>query len=44
MNDCFEFRGKDASPVSLNYTHNRLNNDVKEYPIFEILVKFSPAK
>lgn len=44
MNDCFEFRGKDGRPVSLNYTHNRLNNDVKEYPIFDILVKFSLAK
>lgn len=44
MNDCFKFRGKDGRPVSLNYTHNRLNNDAKEYPIFEILVKFSPTK
>lgn len=44
MNDCFEFRSKDKRLVRLNYTHNRVNNDVKEYRIFDILVKYSSGK
>lgn len=44
MNDCFEFRSKDKRPVRLNYTHNRVNNDVKEYRIFDILVKYPIGK
>ncbi len=44
MNECFAFRGKDGRTVSLNYTHNRLNNDIKTYPIFDILVKFPAAR
>lgn len=41
MNDCFEFRSKDRRVQHLHYSSNRLNNDVKEYPISEILVKYS---
>lgn len=44
MNDCFEFRSKDRRVQHLHYSSNRLNNDVKEYPISEILVKFSQTK
>lgn len=44
MNDCFEFRSKDRRAQRLHYSSNRLNNDVKEYPISEILVKFSQTK
>ena len=44
MNDCFEFRGKDKRLMRLNYSHNRLNYDVKEYPIYNILVKYFPKE
>lgn len=44
MNDCFEFRGKDKRLMQLNYSHNRLNYDVKEYPIYNILVKYYPKE
>ncbi|MBP5336830.1 MAG: hypothetical protein J6Y63_04905 [Bacteroidales bacterium] len=44
MNDCFEFRGKDKRLRRLNYSHNRLNYDVKEYPIYNILVKYYPKE
>lgn len=44
MNDCFSFRDKAGKTTTLNYTHNRLYNKVEVYPIFDILVKFSPAE
>lgn len=39
MNDCFEFRGKDGTRLLLHYSHNKANNDVKTYQIFDILIK-----
>ena len=44
MNDCFEFQGKDGKRIGLHYSHNKPNNDIKSYPIFDILIKHFPER
>lgn len=44
INDCFEFKKKDGKQLILNYSHNKPNNDIKTYRIFDILIKHFPIQ